>query len=122
LAEGSVEGAVEGDFVAHHQSERAVGSLEDLGEALVVVLGLEVGCVACLGCVHFVGEQMGLDVGDAAETPAGYGHGFDQIHFDGVGGLKALDVRGQESFVVFLGFGGEDDGLGGEAVAQAVGR
>jgi len=37
---------------------------------------------------------VGLDVGDAAETPTGDGHGFDQVHFDGVGGLKALVVRG----------------------------
>jgi hypothetical protein len=94
LAEGSVKGAVEGDFITHHQGQRAAASLEDGGQALVVVLGLEIGGVASLGRIHFVGEQVSLNVGDAAETPAGDGHGFDEVHFDGVGGLEALDVRG----------------------------
>ena len=94
MAKGSVEGAVEGDFVTHHQRQGPVASLEDGGQALVVVLGLEVGGVAGLSRVHFVGEEVCLDMGNAAETPAGDGHGFDQVHFDGVGGLEALDVRG----------------------------
>jgi len=56
LAERSVEGAVEGDFITHHQSQGAVASVEDLGQALVVVLDPLVDGVTRLCRVHFVGE------------------------------------------------------------------
>jgi hypothetical protein len=69
---------------------------------------------------QLIGEQAGFDGPDAAEAPAGDGHGLDQVHFDGAGGLELLDVGVEEELELFVGFGGEQDGLGGEAVAEAV--
>jgi hypothetical protein len=69
---------------------------------------------------QLVGEQAGFDGPDAAQAPAGDGHGLDQIHLDRVGGLELLDVGVEEELKLFVGFGGEQDGLGGEAVAEAV--
>jgi len=65
-------------------------------------------------------EQAGFDGPDAAQAPAGDGHGFDQIHLDRVGGVELLDVGVEEELELFVGFGGEQDGLGGETVAEAV--
>ena len=66
------------------------------------------------------GEQAGFDGPDAAQAPAGDGHGLDQIHLDIGGGLELLDVSVEEELELFVGFGGKQDGLGGEAVAEAV--
>lgn len=69
---------------------------------------------------ELVGEQAGFDGPDAAQPPAGDGHGLDQIHLDRAGGVELLDVGVEEELELFVGFGGEQDGLGGEAVAEAV--
>jgi hypothetical protein len=70
--------------------------------------------------LELMGEQAGFDGPDAAQAPAGDGHGLDQIHLDRVGGVELLDVGVEEELELFVGFGGEHDGLGGEAVAEAV--
>jgi len=61
-----------------------------------------------------------LDGGDAEETPAGDDHGVDQVGLGAVGGLEAFDVVFAEFVELFLGFFGEHDGFGSEAVAEAV--
>ena len=121
LAEGSVEGAVERAFIAQQQFERLVTPLEDVSETLVIVLSSPDVAVRSIGVGQFVGQQVGLNVGDAAQTPARDGHAFDQIHLDWIGGLEPLDVGRQQGLVIFGGLRGQHDGFAGEAVAQAVG-
>ena len=45
-----------------------------------------------------------------------------QVGFDAGLGLELVHVVGQEKVEVFLGFAGEDQGGGGQAVFAAVGR
>ncbi|MEO8052151.1 MAG: hypothetical protein ABI833_17205, partial [Acidobacteriota bacterium] len=75
----------------------------------------------------FVAEQGGFDIGEAAETPAGGGHGLDQLDLDGGGGGELIEIGVEETREVGGGFVGEDDGdgregggAGGEAVADGV--
>ncbi len=65
-------------------------------------------------------EDARFDGAEAAQTPAGGGHGFDEFLFDGVGGLKAVEEGIEEEVEFGLRFGFEDDGAGGEAVAEGV--
>ena len=67
---------------------------------------------------ELVGEQAGFDGPDAAQPPAGDGHGLDQIHLDRAGGVELLDVGVEEELELFVRFSGKQDGLGGKAVAK----
>ncbi len=49
----------------------------EVGEGAVHVFG---------EAVHFVGEDAGFDGGNAAEAPAGGGHGLDEFGFEEAGG------------------------------------
>jgi hypothetical protein len=69
----------------------------------------------------FVFEDGGFDGIEAAETPAGGGHGFDEFALNRVGGLEAGEEGIEKNFEFVGGFGGEDDGVGGESVTEAVG-
>ena len=60
--------------------------------------------------VHFVGEEGGFDGGEAAEAPAGGGHGFYQFGFEEAGGGELFEVGVEEALVVGGRFGGEDGG------------
>ena len=53
-------------------------------------------------------------------TPAGDGEGFDELAFDGGGGLELGLKRAEEADETVFGFVVEDDGAGKEAVFQAV--
>jgi len=123
LPEGAVEGAIEVALVTGEQGEALVvigDPLEDPGETII---GGHVGefFVHVFGAaLELMREQTGFDGPDAAQAPAGDGHGLDQIHLDRVGGVELLDVGVEEELELFVGFGGEHDGLGGEAVAEAV--
>ena len=64
---------------------------------------------------HFVGEEGGFDDGEAAQAPAGGGHGFDQLDFDGAGGGEFVEIGIEEELEVGDGFAGEDYGDGGES-------
>jgi len=123
LFEGPVEGAIEVALVTGQQGQTltTIGQhFKNPGEA---IFAGHVGefVVDFFGAARqLVGEQAGFDGPDAAQAPAGDGHGFDQIHLDRVGGLELLDVGIEEELELLVGFGGEHDGLGGEAVAEAV--
>jgi hypothetical protein len=123
LFESPIEGAIKVSLVTGQQGERlsAVGEpLKDPGEAIVAghfgEFFVNIFGAAC----QFVGEEAGFDGTDAAKAPAGDGHGLDQFHFQIVGGLELLDVGVEKELELFMGFGGEQDGSGGEAVAEAV--
>jgi hypothetical protein len=133
LFEGAGIGAAEGSFVAEKQVEtRAVGeALEDVGEAIIGigfapdVLKFAVNVIEA--ALNFIGEEVGFDIGEAAQAPAGGGHGFDQFDFDGAGGGEFIEVGIEEALEVGGGFVVEDDGDGreggvadGESVAKGV--
>ena len=48
---------------------------------------------------------------EPAQAPAGDGHGLDQIHLDGVGGVELLDVGVEEELELFVGFAGSTTDL-----------
>lgn len=109
-----------GTFVAQQQVEAGFGGhvVKGPGQAVIgsgVAVEVFEGAVYVFGdAVHFVGEDAGLNGGDAAETPAGGGHGFDQFGFEEAGGGEFVQVGAEESLVVFGGLRGEDDGDGRE--------
>lgn len=99
--------------MAGHFLERpgqAVGVV-DWGENLFGLLGAE---------DHFIAQQCGFDGAEAAQTPAGGGHGLHQFHFDAAGGGKLGDVGVEQELEFRAGFMGKDHGFGCEPVAQAV--
>jgi hypothetical protein len=123
LLEGTVEGAIEVALVTGEQREALVvigEFLEDPGEAIVVGHFGEFFVHVFGAALERMAEQASFDGPDAAQAPAGDGHGLDQIHLDRVGGVELLDVGVEEELELLVGFGGEQDGLGGEAVAEAV--
>jgi len=100
---------------------RVLGVLaEDEGQALLFgqagVLALEFGAEVAEAEV----EQAGLDAAQAGETPGGHDHLLDEEIFGGSGGVM-LGFEGFEQLAELLViFGGEDGGLGGEAVAEGI--
>jgi len=71
LAKGSVEGAVEGDFVTHHQRQGPVASLEDGGQALVAPRWGATGAAAVTAGTHVVlGLATCLLAAKAMRSPA----------------------------------------------------
>lgn len=80
LLEGAVVDAGEGGFVAQQEGDggSAVGqAAEDPGETAIVVDGFEFVFEVGLGEHELVIEQVGFEIGDAAEAPAGDGDGVD---------------------------------------------
>ncbi len=123
LLEGAVIGAAESAFVTDQQGEAVlvVGDvLKDPGEAMAVAHVVEFGVDRISAADELGAEQIGFNTPEAKQAPAGDGHGFDQIHFDGGRGVELVEVGLAEVFEVFLGLGGQDDGLRGESVAEAV--
>ena len=70
--------------------------------------------------LDFVFEHAGFDDADAAEAPADGGEGLDELGFDGVGGVVAIEVGVEEDLEVVVGFGGKGGVGGGESVAEGV--
>jgi hypothetical protein len=65
-------------------------------------------------------EQTGFEGAHAAQAPGGHGHLLDEQGFGGSGWL-VFGEKGVEQFLELVRvFVGEDDGLGGEAVAKRV--
>jgi hypothetical protein len=123
LLERPVEGTVEVALVTGEQGEALTAVGECLKDPREAILAGHFGefVVDIFGAARqLIGEQAGFDGPDAAEAPAGDGHGLDQIRLDRIGGLELLDVGVEEELELFMGFGGKHDGLGGEAVAKAV--
>jgi hypothetical protein len=70
---------------------------------------------------HGLVEEGGFDGGVAAETPLGGDDLFDEVEFDGVGGLEALEVGLVEEVEVVGAFVVEEEVLvGAEAVGGVV--
>ena len=120
LFEGAGIGAAEGSFVAEKQVEaRAVGeTLEHVGEAIIGIgFATDAGKLAVNvieAALDFVAEEVGFDIGEAAQAPAGGDHGFDQFDFDGAGGGELIEIGIEEALEVVGRFVVEDDGDGGE--------
>ena len=133
LFEGPGVRAADGSFIAIQEMEAgsAGEALERVGEVtfgvgFAINAGEKVGKVID-GGFHFVGEKGGFDIREAAQAPAGGGHGFDQFDFDGAGGGEFVEIGIEETLEVGGRFFGEDDGhgregggAGGEAVAKGV--
>lgn len=120
LFEGLGIGAVNGSFIPVQQVEApAVGeALERVGEVIFGVgFAIDVGKKAVkviAAGFHFVVEEGGFNVGKAAQAPAGGGHGFDQLDFDGAGGGEFVEIGIEEALEVGGRFFAEDDGHGRE--------
>jgi len=65
-------------------------------------------------------EEIGFDGPGAAHAPIGGGHFFDHAHLDVIEGSEAIDELVKQGLEALAGFIGENDALGGEAVAQGV--
>jgi len=63
---------------------------------------------------------LGLDDGEALEAPLGGDHIVDQVEFGGAVGLELIEVRGEELVEFVRVLGGQDQGLGGEAMFERV--
>jgi hypothetical protein len=123
LLEGPVITAVEGAFVAdqHGQALLLIGNpLKDPGQAIIVVHVGEFPVDILGAAFDFGAKQVGFDGAEAAQAPAGDGHGLDQVHLDAAGGLELVDVGLAEELKVLDGFAREDDGFGAESMAEAV--
>jgi hypothetical protein len=69
---------------------------------------------------HFKIEAGLLESENAHVTPTGDGHGFDERGLGGGGGSELGGQGGVEVFEAIHGFAFADDGLGEDAVADAV--
>jgi hypothetical protein len=70
--------------------------------------------------VHFAFQCGGFHSPEAVQAPSGGDHLADEVEFDGVGGLEALNVSALEDLEAVLGLIGEDDQGGIEAVLYGV--
>src|SRR5271165_4043466 len=66
------------------------------------------------------GEQGLLHSAEAVETPGAVGDGLDQLALHSGLGLEVVEEAAAEFVVGGAVFGGDDDGLAGEAVAEGV--
>jgi len=64
-----------------------------------------------------LGEQLGFEQRDAVQAPGGVGGFVDQLSFGGGGGGVLVEKLLDVALVDFEILGGQDSGLGGEAVA-----
>jgi hypothetical protein len=124
LFESAFKGAGEAGLVAdEHVQGGAFGQIpKGEGETVITRGAGELRVNESGPPLDVIVEDGGFDQGEAAQTPAGGGHGLDQLLFDGVGGLETVKEGIEERLIFLTGFGCEDDGFGGEAVAQAVAR
>lgn len=103
--------AVEAGFVAPEEGEG--GFSGEFSEGC----GGGVGDLVAGVCGDFVIEEAGLDGPGAA---GGGDHLFDDVHFDIVGGLEAVDVLIEVELKILVVFILHDDGFGEESVAEGV--
>ena len=103
LLEGPVIGASQSGFIADQQGEglSVVGQpLKDPREVVIVVHPNELLVDGRLAARHFVFQNGGFDGQDAAQAPAGGGHGVDQFRLDAAVGIELMDVGIEEELVV----------------------
>ena len=114
VVEGALVDAMEAGFVAMHQAEAGVvGGVGDYGGHAVdfVAGGLGFGVV-------FIDAE--LEGPGAAHAPVGSGHFLDETELEGIGGLEAVAVVGEEGFEGCLRLVFHDDAAGQEAMASGV--
>ena len=119
LLERAEVGAVKGDVVAIEgveASDRVVHCEEgaDGGffvEDFWILFGM---------AVDLIGEAGGLETPDAELTPASDGHLFDEGGFSLGLGVVFVDQGGELLVKALVGFAGDDDGLGEEAMTDCV--
>ncbi len=70
--------------------------------------------------VHLEVEGRGLDHPDSLLAPAGRDHFFDEVEFNIVEGLEALEIALEHGVEVRFGFVGEHERIGEEAVTECV--
>jgi hypothetical protein len=117
--------AIEGSFVANEERGAAgvVGEfLEYEGDAV-----LDDGLGELLDDILFAPDKFHLidarfNCGETAETPAGGGHGVDELGFNVGLGTELIEVGLKERLVIALRFARQNDSLCGQAVAQGVAR
>ena len=118
-------GTVEGAFVADQKRGTAavVGEfLEDEGETVFDHGFGELGVNIFPAPDEFHLEQARFDGGEAAETPAGCGHGVDQLGFERRLRPEFFDISVEELLIVGQRFAGYHDSFRGEPVAHGVER
>jgi hypothetical protein len=116
--------ATKAGFVAAEEGESLIlrERLEGEGDADDFVdVSTIVGDVVLL-IVHLEVDQGRFDGLDAAQPPAIAHDLEDEIEFDLVGGLEALDEGIEERIVHGAGLVGEDEGVAGESMLDGVQR
>ena len=120
-------GAFEAGLDAMEEAEGTAGeAVKSFGEGLGGGQGFVLDAVfdglsaLLLDVGDGVGQELRLDEGEAIEAPFGGDDFVDEVEFDGAGGLELLDVGIEEALKIGGVFGGQDDGLAGEAVAERV--
>ena len=112
--ESALVDAMEAGFVAVHEGEAGVGGGigEGGGHAVDFVAGgLSFGVVL---------KDAGFEGPGAAHAPVGSRHFLDETELEGIGGLEAFEVLGEEGFEGGAGLVFHDDAAGQEAVASGV--
>ncbi|HTA68717.1 MAG TPA: hypothetical protein VK776_10590 [Bryobacteraceae bacterium] len=66
------------------------------------------------------GEEGGLGGRNAVEAPGGVAQRLDELLFERTFGLELVDETQEMALVGGLVFGGQDNDVAGEAVAQGV--
>jgi hypothetical protein len=95
--------------------------LKGPGQAIVWFQVGELSIDLLLAADEFHVKQVGLDGKEAAEAPTGDGHDVDQVGFDGGLGLELIHEVSPEKLKKFVGFAGDKDRGGGEAVTATIG-
>ena len=73
-------------------------------------------------CGSVAREQVGFKSGDAVEAPGGVDHFLDELFFGGRLGLVFSEEFLDVALVGGGVFGGQEDGLAGEAVTERIER
>ena len=122
VVERAVVGAFEAGCLAVHHSQR--WAVCEHPECVGLFEGFIVGFVFFVELfsffVHFVIEQLGLELLDTALLPFGVYHFDHEVHFDGVDRLEALNVGVEQGVILVVVIVGEEDGSGGESVGEGI--
>ncbi len=65
-------------------------------------------------------EQVGFEGGDAIEAPGSVGERLHELIFEGALGLEVVEEAAGVAFVGSVVFGGQDDDVAGESMAEGV--
>ena len=92
----------------------------DRGDEAVGVDDVEGDGGLVVGRVGRASEEVGFEQRDSIEAPGGVDQFLNELSFGGGGGLVFVEELAAVGFISGGIFGGKDDGLGGEAVAEGV--